>query len=250
MVSDINIFGKAVPVYGLCFYFGAALAASIGFFICRYKKFSRWELVYSGIFAMIGAVIGAKLLFIAVSIKNIIKYNIPIAEIIKGGFVFYGGLIGGFLGLAIYTKMYKLKIVDYLDIFAAVLPLGHAIGRVGCFFAGCCYGKPSHFGVIYAESAGLTPLNVKLFPIQLVEATCLLILFFITVIVYKKSKHGATTVLVYLSSYSVIRFVLEFFRGDAERGGILFFSTSQWICIVIAASTVITALKRKLCKMQ
>ncbi len=196
---------------------------------------------------MIGAIIGSKLLFIVVSWKDIVKYNLSLEAIIKGGFVFYGGLIGGFIGLVIYTKIYKEKIYAYMDIYAVVLPIGHAVGRVGCFFAGCCYGIPCSFGVVYTHTVGQTPLGIKLLPIQLIEAGCLVILFIVQIIIYTKTKKGIAT-LTYCINYSVIRFVLEYFRGDSERGVFGIFSTSQWICIgiiVISVCALVITVKKK-----
>ncbi len=246
MVSEITIFGKAIPLYGLFFYFGIIIAVLSSFYIKKYRKFSGWEIVYSSIYTMIGAIMGSKLLFIVVSWKEIIELELTLVAVIKGGFVFFGGLIGGVVGLWIYCLIYKYNIVPYLDLFATVLPLGHAFGRIGCFFAGCCYGVPSEFGIIYKETVGMTPLGIKLLPIQLIEAICLLFLFSALVAVYSKTQIRGICAIVYCISYSVLRFILEFFRGDSERGIFLGFSTSQWICILIVfASVIIIITKQK-----
>ena len=182
---------------------------------------------------MIGAIIGAKLLFLIVSWEDIIKYNIPLVDVIKGGFVFYGGLIGGFLGLLIYASIYKIKLNKFLDIYAAVIPLGHAFGRVGCFFAGCCYGM-EHDGFLsftYTETAGTTPLGVPLLPIQLIEAACLILIFGVLMLVLFKVNKVGVVYKVYIVAYAIVRFVLEYFRGDGERGKFLFLSTSQWVSV-------------------
>lgn len=236
---SITLFGKDIPLYGIFFYLGIAVAAVAGIFICKKRKMPLIELVYSGIYTFIGALLGAKLLFIAVSLKQIIEYNIPLINVVKGGFVFYGGMIGGLLGLWIYTKQFKLKMTDYMDIFATVLPLGHAFGRVGCFFAGCCYGMPYEHGYVYHTSAGATPLGIPLFPIQLVEAGVLVILFvFQVILTVKYTEKKNVNTYFYLVSYPSVRFVLEFFRGDDERGKFLYLSTSQWISILIILATM------------
>ncbi len=244
-MNGFNILGRNIPLYGICFYLGITAAICAALIIAQKRKFPKIELVYSGIYTMIGAIIGAKLLFIAVSFRQIIELNIPFVNVIKGGFVFYGGLIGGAFGLFIYTKQFKLKIWEYLDIYAAVLPLGHAFGRVGCFFAGCCYGAPANWGYVYTESAGTTPTGVPLIPIQLIESGCLLILFFVQLaFAVLKPERENLNLKVYLISYPVLRFVLEFFRGDSERGRLLF-STSQWISLIIIIITVFFMIRKK-----
>ncbi|MBQ9807070.1 MAG: prolipoprotein diacylglyceryl transferase [Clostridia bacterium] len=242
MSPNIEFFGKEIPLYGILFYTGIAVAAAVAALVCKRKKIDRFDLACSAIYTMIGAVIGAKLLFIAISIDDIIRYQIPLSDVIKGGFVFYGGLLGGILGLFIYCKQFKEKFMQYAELFATVLPLGHAFGRVGCFFAGCCYGMPydGHFSYAYsAEYFGYTPVGVPLLPVQLIEAGCLLLIFVFMIILYFKTKdqYGLAPI-IYLMIYSVLRFVLEFFRGDAVRGTLLGVSTSQWVSILLILAAV------------
>lgn len=250
MIDSITIFGKEIPLYGLLFYAGIVVAALVAVFLCKKDKcFPLFDLVCSAIYAMIGAMIGAKLLFIAVSLRQIIEYQLSWIEVIKGGFVFYGGFIGGFAGLWIYCKQFKMNMSPFLDVFATVIPLGHAIGRFGCLFAGCCYGIPydGPFHVIYHETVGMTPLETPLFPVQVLEALCLLVLFVVLAIVFLRGHKGRTPWL-YCIFYGVIRFAVEFLRGDGERGVFLGISTSQWISlgiIVVTAVLFILRLKRE-----
>lgn len=234
MPDSLEILGKDVPLYGLCFFGGIALAALAAFFIVKKTKiFPLFDLTCSAVYVMIGAMIGAKLLFVAVSIEDIIELKIPLVNVIKGGFVFYGGLIGGLLGLFIYAKQFKMSFSMFLELYSVVLPLGHSLGRVGCFFGGCCYGMEydGPFSVVYTETVGMTPLNVELLPIQLIEALGLLLLFFLLLILYFKARDKISCVAVYAILYSLMRFILEFFRGDAERGVFFGVSTSQIISI-------------------
>ncbi|MBE6582476.1 MAG: prolipoprotein diacylglyceryl transferase [Ruminococcaceae bacterium] len=230
----INIFGKELPLYGLFCTLGMAVAALVGMLICRKRKIPIFDLVSSAVYVFIGAMIGSKLLFLALNLKVIIENHIPFADVMRGGFVFYGGLIGGALGLLIYVKQFKLKLSDFLDVYAVCLPLGHAFGRVGCFFGGCCHGIPhdSPISVIYKTTAGNTPLNTPLLPIQLIEATVLFFFFIIMLTLLLKTNLRVLTT-VYLFMYSIARFVLEFFRGDKARGGVLGISTSQIISLLI-----------------
>jgi len=239
---SIKILHWEIPLYGLLFYAGIAMAAIVGLIISRKRKIPTFDMVSSAVYAMIGALLGAKILFWAVSFKEIIGlfklYPVEdvLFSIIKGGFVFYGGLIGGALGLFIYVKQFKMRLSDFVDVFATVIPLGHAIGRVGCFFAGCCYGIEYHgpFSHTYTESLGTTPVGVPLLPVQLIESACLIVLFFIMIyLFFKKASVGYFCASVYAIGYSIIRFTLEFFRGDKERGVLMGLSTSQWISVMI-----------------
>ena len=246
----ITILGREIPLYGLCFYAGILLAAAVGSAICQKRRLPRYEIAYSAVYTMTGALIGSKLLFILVSLEDIIRYDIPWMAVIKGGFVFYGGLVGGFLGLLIYTKQFKLSLLPFLDIYATVLPLGHAVGRVGCFFGGCCYGMEYHGvgHIVYDESVGNTPLGVPLFPIQLMEALFLFILFILLLVMLVRGTRLGVPTFCYAFSYAVIRFILEFFRGDAERGRFGMLSTSQWISLAVFAAAVGLLFFRLSCK--
>lgn len=240
---NIRILKWDLPLYGLLFYFGIISAAAVAALICKRKQICLFDLVCSAVYTMIGAILGAKLLFLAVTLPEIIELfkNYPTEDvlfsIIKGGFVFYGGLLGGALGLFIYVKQFKLKLEHYVEVYAAVIPLGHAFGRIGCFFAGCCYGMEydgplSH---TYTVSAGSTPLGVPLLPIQLIESACLFLLFGALMIAFFKGRNTPyLCTRIYAIGYAALRFTLEFFRGDKERG-VALFSTSQWISLGIVA---------------
>ena len=256
---SITIFGREIPLYGLLFFTGIGVAALVAYlFLTKRRNIEGFDFVGAAIYAMIGAIIGAKLLALLVSIEYVIiivqSDNFTFMEkmdaLLKNGFVFYGGLIGGILGFKIYGWQFKIKMASYFDVAATVLPLGHAFGRVGCFFGGCCYGV-EHDGWlshVYEEgsvAAGAgTPIGVPLLPVQLIEAACLLILFAGLMVLFftNKKKTPWLQTLAYACSYAVVRFILEFFRGDKERGGFLGVSTSQWISILIVIGAVLLIL--------
>lgn len=240
LISSIELFNTKIPIYGICFYFGILIAAVIGAIICKERKIERFDLVGSAVYTFIGAIIGSKLLFLTVSFKTIIENHVPLEAVIKGGFVFYGGLLGGLFGLIIYVKQFKMRLSDFLDVYSVCLPLGHAFGRVGCFFGGCCYGieHKSPISVIYTETVGNTPLHTPLLPIQLIESVVLMTFFLIMLILFIRGNCRFLPTL-YLVMYSVARFIIEFFRGDIERGGLFGISTSQIISIIIVLLSLI-----------
>ncbi len=248
MLPVFHFFGKDIPVYGLSWVCGIALAAVVAVLLYRRTKGDLFDLAGSAIFAVIGGMIGSKLLFLIVTLPTILRHRIPLMAVIQGGFVFYGGLIGGMVGLYLYLRIYRMPVLPFADIFAVVMPLGHAIGRVGCHLGGCCYGQPYDGPgcVVYTQTLGDTPLNTPLFPIQLLEAAALTMLFIALLVTYLKGAPAGTATLMYLIGYAVMRFVLEFFRGDAVRGIGLSLSTSQWISIgLILFTTGCLAVNKK-----
>lgn len=254
MPIEIHILGKSIPMYGLLCVLGVLAAMGVAFFLAHKKKMDLFDFCLNIVYCLAGAFIGAKLLFIIVSwdlVKTIFQnYSFinAVKILLRGGYVFYGGFIGGLGALLLSLHLQKQNIFKHLSIFATVLPLGHAIGRIGCFAAGCCYGMEydGPLSYTYTHAGDLsTPIGVPLFPVQLVEALLLFGLFVALLIIFLKSKKDTTTTFVYCYAYAVIRFVLEFFRGDKIRG-VFIFSTSQWISIAIAVvATVLLILFKK-----
>lgn len=230
-----------LPMYGIMGAVGTILAVAIAFFTKNRYDIKKDDVLFSACFAGVGVLVGSKLLYAIVTLPHIIenfeKYSDSVIHFIValfGGFVFYGGLIGGIIMGMIYGKIYKINPIKLVDIYAPLIPLIHAFGRIGCFFAGCCYGAPSEKYGVYFDALGGAPQGVKLFPIQLVEAGINFIVFAVLMIfaVKKIFKLGGITG-AYLSIYAIERFILEFFRYDSIRGGLLGISTSQWISIIL-----------------
>lgn len=246
MSNNISFLGIEITSYGLFFYLGIISSLIIGILLAKNKGIPLFDIFASCVYTMIGAIIGSKLLFILVSLKQIIALKISLINLIKGGFVFYGGLLGGILGLYIYLKQYKLSKSNFFDIYAVALPLGHAFGRIGCLFAGCCYGIKYNgpFSVTYTESYGMTPVGVPLLPIQLLEAFCLVWMFALLLLIYLTCNKKGVASVVYLYLYPAVRFILEFLRGDKERGILHFLSVSQIISLFLIISFTIFLIKK------
>ncbi len=184
-------------------------------------------------------------------------------EIWRGGFVYYGGLITSILVTIVFTKIKKMNLLKILDIGAPTVAIGLAIGRMGCYFAGCCYGgvTNSFLGITFpaGSSAYIEHLkkypeltehlhhSLAVYPTQLfsVGANILIFLYLILFLRRKRQTYQGQLFMHLLFSYSAFRFIIEFFRAD-ERGGAFGLSTSQWISIiVISITTVITLYIRK-----
>ncbi len=167
---------------------------------------------------------------------------------LQAGGVFSGGLIGAAAAAVWYIRKHHMPALATWDGFAPGLALGHAIGRVGCFAAGCCYGKPtSHFwGVTFtnpvANLNSYTPLGVPLEPTQLFEAAVELANFFILMWLFKRKKFDGQVLAAFLMLYGVARYFLEFIRDDPGRGsvfgGIMTGTQLISICLVITGGFI------------
>ena len=119
-------------------------------------------------------------------------------------------------------------------------PLFHIFGRIGCFLAGCCYGIESDFGfTVHNNHLNPSINDVNRLPVPLIEAACNLLIFLFILYLFKKDKMRDKLIYVYMIIYPVVRFTLEFFRGDEYRGFLFGLSTSQWISIILFVFAIV-----------
>ena len=162
---------------------------------------------------------------------------------IQSGGDFYGGVAGAVLIILVYSYIYRMHLISVLDTFAAALPLGHAIGRLGCFAAGCCYGKPTtlpwgvRFSNPLASQIAGTPLDVSLHPTQLYEAAAEFVNFLILVWMGKRQRFKGQLLGTYFLLYGAERGTIEFFRGDPGRT--LMFHNSFSLMQVVSAGLIL-----------
>lgn len=237
MYPYIHIFNISIPSYGICLAL-ALVVTTLGSILRAKKEGIRSEDILIVASLTLGsAICGAKSLYIIVSfsMKEVVEYILSgdFSFIFGNGLVFLGGLLGGLLGATIGARLAGTRLFVMEKAIVPLLPLGYAIGRVGCLLAGCCYGiEYDGFGAIhYKQSILGLPVNISYFPIQLVEAgisVCLMI-WLLSMSKKKFPKYGL--LIEYLMLYSIIRFILEYFRGDDYRGIYISLSTSQWICM-------------------
>tara|TARA_R110002072_G_scaffold288917_1_gene455369 strand:- start:41825 stop:42514 length:690 start_codon:yes stop_codon:yes gene_type:complete len=189
--------------------------------------------------------IGAKALFLSASSENMMDQYLNSSNFwLGGGFVFYGGLLFGLVYLFVFCKLLNLFSAKKLYLFIPGLTFGHAIGRVGCFLAGCCYGT-------ICELPWAIDLHDHLrHPVQLYEALSLGILGFLILKMIKFKAEASFIVRFYLISYSIIRFILEYFRGDKIRGVHDYGTTSQYISLIILSIVLIEIIYSKIIKRQ
>jgi phosphatidylglycerol:prolipoprotein diacylglycerol transferase len=243
MLPFLHIYERDIPLYGLMIFLGIALAIIFARRRAPRYGIAKEDVLFMGLYAVIGGLIGAKLLYIIVSFNGILEYAgsenffTALQVVMSGGFVFYGGLIGGFLSAFYYIKKFKIPFGAMADVAAPVLPLAHAVGRIGCFFAGCCYGIPVPWGVEFNRSP-VAPHNVALFPVQLVEAAVNLGIMAVLLLLGRKKRFEGKLIYMYAVMYASMRFALEFFRYDTGRGIFLGLSTSQIISAVMVTLVI------------
>jgi phosphatidylglycerol---prolipoprotein diacylglyceryl transferase len=204
------------------------------------------------VWVLIAGLVGAKLMLVVVDWRHYSADWSQVWSLFQSGGVFYGGLLGGMLMAWWHARRYSLPAWPTADVLAPGVVIGQAIGRIGCFFAGCCYGKPATvpwavtFTDAYANRHVGTPVDIPLHPSQLYESLACFLIFFFLLWLAPRKRFAGQVVLTYAILYSVARFALEFFRGDPERGGAYGLSTSQIVAVVIVlgATYLYTRLRR------
>lgn len=198
-----------------------------------------------GIYIIISALIGAKLLLLIVDFDYFRRQPAELWTLVRSGGVFYGGLVLAFLVALWYVRKHRLPVWPIADAVAPSIALGHVVGRFGCLLAGCCYGKPTSlpWGITFtdpfaASNVG-TPLHVALHPTQMYDAGAeFLILALLLATERFWRRHAGWTFWVYILLYGISRFAIEFFRGD-PRGANMGFSTSQWISMALVPLSLV-----------
>lgn len=251
MLPFINVFGFSLPMYGLMMVTGAFFAVLFACLKARRRNTDPLDVLMASLFCFVCGLLGAKVLFIITEIPSYIRHiaengfnlNWMMNEIITAGIVFYGGLIGGVLGGWLYTRLFRLDFWKFADLMIPFLPLAHGFGRVGCFCAGCCYGRSpvesdpewlKSLAVVYTNAIGAPNDGISRYPVQLFEACFLIFVLFPIMQVYaRKERRPGTIVGLYFIVYGVFRFMNEYLRDDAIRGIFGGVSTSQWISLAL-----------------
>jgi phosphatidylglycerol:prolipoprotein diacylglycerol transferase len=193
-----------------------------------------------GIYIIISALVGAKLLLLVTDFRTFTDNPRELLSLARSGGVFYGGLILAVSVALWYIRRIGLPLWTTCDVFAPGIALGHVVGRLGCLFAGCCYGKPTSvpwaitFTDPFAATNVGTPLNVPLHPTQIYEAGAEALILLVLLGTESRGRpYPGRTFWLYILLYSISRYVIEIYRGD-PRGAIGVFSTSQFISLLLA----------------
>lgn len=242
MYNDLFSIGPVtIHGYGLMIGIGIVLALIAGTYLAKKKGIDADELFNLTTISVIGGFACAKVLFCIVEWDSFVKN--PLGTLGSSGFVVYGGIIGGILLCALYCKIKKLPFWKYFDTVLPAVAIAQGFGRIGCFLAGCCYGREtdSFVGIAFHNSK-FAPNDVKLIPTQLFSSAGCFIMAAVLFAYSRKERKDARTGALYLIMYSIGRSVIEYFRND-YRGAIGILSTSQFISIFILIAGIILFVK-------
>jgi phosphatidylglycerol:prolipoprotein diacylglycerol transferase len=243
-IPAFNAFGSefgpySQPTYGVLLAVAFLVGLWVAYWQAKRAGLDGGRIADMAVYVLIGGLVGAKLMLVAVDFRYYANNPRELASLAQSGGVFYGGLLGGLLVAFYFARRYKLPLWPTADVLAPGVVIGQSIGRLGCFAAGCCFGKAANvpwavtFTDIQAARNVGTPLDTPLHPSQLYESLATLLIFAVLVWLAPRKRFQGQVVLAYITLYSVARFVLEFFRGDAGRGHIGPLSTSQAVAIVL-----------------
>jgi phosphatidylglycerol:prolipoprotein diacylglycerol transferase len=240
MFPQIAVFGWSIGLYWIMMLSGVLAFGIYAGVIAVKRKYDIIDMAMFFFILSIGVLMGSHLLYALVNYKNTVYVleNIKQMNIINvlgsifGGRMFYGGLVGTLVAGFIVIKKDN-NYIKYLDIIAVGIPLFHFFAKIGCFFAGCCYGVQSKIGFIYNNSSLTEASDIIRFPVQLLESFFCIILFFYLNFLLLNNKFKNKLLYLYLLIYSAGRFFIEYLRGDASRGIWFYLSTSQIISILI-----------------
>lgn len=221
-----------------------ALGVLVSFYVAL-RKVSKFgidpdQLSNLFIFVILAAFVGGKLFYFMEDTERYANDPSQLLNIKGGGFVFYGSLIFAVPTIVWWLKRKTIPVRPFLDVLAFVGPIVHSFGRVGCFLAGCCYGKTCDnvLGVTYTHADSLAkPLHTALYPTQLFDIAVNLVILLVVVLMERKKAFEGQLFLFYLMAYAVGRSIVEIYRGDEARGFVFggLLSHSQFIALLIIA---------------
>ncbi|UCF86866.1 MAG: prolipoprotein diacylglyceryl transferase [Nitrospiraceae bacterium] len=240
-----------VHTYGLLVATGFIVGISLAVHFGKKEGLRKETILDIGFYSLVSAIVGSRLLFVLIEYRHFFQNPLEIFKIWEGGLVFYGGLLLVIPVLFFYFKRHTLPTWKMLDILAPCLAIGHAIGRIGCFSAGCCYGRPTQlpWGITFTHPHSMATTGIALHPTQLYESVAEFIIFVFIIAFNRHKRFNGQILWLYILLYSGMRFFIEFFRGDSERGMIYSnFSIAQGVSIALfgAALYFLVSQRRKI----
>ena len=234
--------------YGLVLAAAILLSIKVATLRGRVRGINPTRVMDLSLFAIGGAFVGAKLLLLLVEGPHLLRD--PWALMRSAG-VFYGGFLVAVLVAVCYMRVHAMSIWTTCDVFAPAIAIGQCLGRLGCFFAGCCYGRPTDlpFGIVFTSTFAAanvgTPLHIRLHPTQLYESAAAFAIFCLLLLFERRGQSFAgQSFLTYLLAYSTARFIIEFYRGD-PRGMVFGIApTSQFISALLLLTSLVILIAR------
>ena len=229
-----------ITIYTYGFFSALALLTALWFVLRQAKKqgLPEEQLMNLFFYSVIAGLIGARLAYVLLYLDMFLEDPLEVFRLWNGGLVFYGGFLAGFAFVLVYVKKQKLPLAKIMDIIAVGSPLAHGVARIGCFFAGCCYGKACGlpWAVSFTNPETLArPLGVPLHPTQLYSSAGNFLIFGILLLLSRTGRFPGRLIFVYFLLYGLFRSFVEIFRGDVRGAPVVdFLSTSQTIGLAAA----------------
>jgi len=220
MYPDLLTIGRfTIHTYGVCIALGALLGITLISHEAKKQGYDQQQMLDLTFYLLVAAIIGSRVFYIVLNLKYYVHHPLEIVMIWRGGLVFYGGFLLAFATCFLYLKKHNLPFWKTCDLLVPGLAIGEFIGRFGCFFAGCCYGKPTElpWAITFTHPHSLAKLGVPLHPTQLYSSLKALLIFFILISFRKYKKGDGQLTWIYILLYAIGRLIIENFRGD-ERG--------------------------------
>ena len=230
-----NLFGKDIHSYGILAAAGFLSALLTWLWMGRHESRPPGFATDLGFWLMASGIVGSRIAYVVANGSYYLESPLEIVRIDQGGLIFYGGFLLACAALVIFARRHRVPVWHMADFAIPALAIGHALGRMGCFLNGCCYGRPAgdaFCGIAYppiCEPGKLFP-GVPLYPVQLIESACLLVLWLVLVWAYPRRRKDGAVFALYLVLYPPIRFALEYLRGDERQ---------SWLALDVAQVTSI-----------
>ena len=247
MFPDLLTIGPlTIHTYGLMVALGILSGVGLAEYLHRRSGGEPGRIIDMALIVVLSGLIGARALFILINLDYYISNPLETVMLWKGGLVFYGGLAGGILALLGCIRFYRLSLWHIMDLGAIAISLGHGLGRLGCFTAGCCYGQITDlpWAVTFTNPRCLAVevLDQPVHPTQLYSFFFLMGLTAFLVWMEPRKKFAGSGTAAYLTLYGLFRFGVEFLRSDPRGTFDLFgttLATSQWISLIAVAGGLI-----------
>ena len=231
-----NLLGFKLPSYGLMIVIGLILANMIAMHIVKKNHLDHNNMILLEAYALLGVVIGAKILYLLTLVYRsgigFLLSKTGLLAILGTGYSFLGGVAGCIITIVLCTKIHGFDPRPYINKLFFLFPFVHGFCKIGCFMAGCCYGiEYNGFGAVIFPHPSLAPSGIPLFPVQLVEAICLMLISMLIFFLQKRFTDDYS-IEIYLISYGIVRFILEWLRYGSNPLGDTPFTLAQWFSIL------------------
>ncbi|MFA6032372.1 MAG: prolipoprotein diacylglyceryl transferase [Myxococcota bacterium] len=242
----LKIGGQYLTVHMYGFVVGLGFLAGVYVAFCEARRTGAnpEDVLDLSFWLLLSGLAGARVMYIIVNIRDYLDDPWQLARLWEGGLVWYGGFIAALAAGWVFIRRRSMNYMRTADLFMPGVALGHAIGRLGCLCAGCCWGRESAAGyplaIIFTNPEALAPRFVPMHPVQIYEALGELAIFAVLMIAARRKRYDGQVMLMYVTLYPILRSITEIYRGDKVRGflvpGVL--SVSQFISLLVFAAAV------------